>query len=134
MPTHSFLQPSTRSEDGIFRGLAAKHTLATMQLTHYTDNSLRVLIFLGMQHPGKLVTVNDIAGHFGIPRNHLVKVVHRLGQLGYVETIRGKGGGLRLGRAVSDICIGTVVRDMEPSLEIIDCDRPPCPLTGRPFD
>jgi len=101
-----------------------------MQLTRYTDYSLRVLLYLGMQEDARRVTVSDIAEHFAIARNHLVKVVHRLGQLGYVTTIRGKGGGMVLGRDAGDIRLGAVVRDMEAKLEIIDCNKPPCPLNS----
>lgn len=102
-----------------------------MQLTHYTDYSLRVLIFLTLQEDERLVTINEIAEHFSIARNHLIKVVQRLGQLGYVQTVRGKGGGIRIGKAPAEIGIGAVVRDMEANLEIIDCSKPPCPLTGH---
>jgi Rrf2 family nitric oxide-sensitive transcriptional repressor len=100
-----------------------------MQLTRYTDYSLRVLIYLAMQQDAaERVTASDIAERFDIARNHLIKVVHRLGQLGYIETTRGKGGGIRLGRNSADIRIGAVVRDMEANLELIDCNTPPCPL------
>lgn len=102
-----------------------------MQLTHYTDYSLRVLIFLGLQKDGQRVTINDIATHFAIPRTHLMKVVQRLGQLGYVHTLRGKGGGLSLGMPAESIRLGAVVRDMEARLDIIDCTEPPCPLDGK---
>lgn len=102
-----------------------------MQLTHYTDYSLRVLIFLTLQDDQRLVTINEIAEHFSIARNHLIKVVQRLGQLGYVKTVRGKGGGIRIGRPAETIVIGQVVRDMEANLEIINCNKPPCPLTGN---
>lgn len=97
-----------------------------MQITHFTDYSLRVLIFLALQETGELITIHDIAEEFTIPRNHLIKVVQRLGQLGYVETVRGKGGGIRLGKSMAKIRIGNVVRDMESNLEIIDCAEPPC--------
>ena len=102
-----------------------------MQLTHYTDYSLRVLIFLTLQKDDRLVTINEIAEHFSIARNHLIKVVQRLGQLGYVQTVRGKGGGIRIGMAPEKIVIGAVVRDMEANLQIIDCSKPPCPLGGN---
>lgn len=102
-----------------------------MQLTHYTDYSLRVLIYLTLQEDDRLVTINEIAEHFSIARNHLIKVVQRLGQLGYVQTVRGKGGGIRLGKPPKAIGIGAVVRDMEANLEIIDCGKPPCPLAGN---
>ena len=102
-----------------------------MQLTHYTDYSLRVLIFLTLQKDDRLVTINEIAEHFSIARNHLIKVVQRLGQLGYVQTVRGKGGGIRIGMAPEKIIIGSVVRDMEANLQIIDCSKPPCPLVSH---
>jgi Rrf2 family nitric oxide-sensitive transcriptional repressor len=102
-----------------------------MQLTRYTDYSLRVLLYLAACEPEQRVTVGDIAERFDIARNHLVKVVNRLGQLGYVKTIRGKGGGIVLGRDTKDIGLGAVVRDMENNLNLIDCNQPPCPLRGN---
>ncbi len=101
-----------------------------MQLTRHTDYALRVLIFLALQPDEKLVTMADIERHFDIPHNHLIKIVQRLGKLGYAHTVRGKGGGLRLGRSAVDIRLGEVVRDMENTLELIDCEKPPCPLDG----
>lgn len=101
-----------------------------MQLTHYTDYGLRVLMFLALQTDRSLVTISEIADHFQIPRNHLIKVVQRLSQLGYVASVRGKGGGLRLGKEPDRVVIGQVVRDMESNLEIVDCSKPPCPLQG----
>lgn len=103
-----------------------------MQLTHYTDYGLRVLIFLALHKDEPRVTITDIAEHFAIPRNHLVKVVHRLGRLNYIRTTRGKHGGIRLGRAAGQIRIGDVVRQMETKLDIIDCRSPsPCPLQDQ---
>lgn len=100
-----------------------------MQLTHYTDYSLRVLIFLSLQEDEQRITITDIARHFAVPRNHLVKVVHRLGQLDYIETIRGKNGGIRLALPADEICIGDVVRQMEATLDIVNCQSPsPCPI------
>ena len=101
-----------------------------MQITRYTDYSLRVLIFLSLQEEGQRLTITNIADHFNIPRNHLVKVVHKLGQLNYVHTTRGKNGGLRLQVPASQIYIGEVVSLMENTLDVIDCNSPsPCPLT-----
>jgi Rrf2 family transcriptional regulator, nitric oxide-sensitive transcriptional repressor len=91
-----------------------------MQLTQYTDYALRTLIALGLNAGGKL-TVTDIAGAYGISRNHLVKVVARLAESGYVETLRGKGGGMRLARAPREIGLGAVVRDMEAELGVVEC-------------
>lgn len=91
-----------------------------MKLTQYSDYSLRVLIFLGVRTE-RLATISEIAESYGISRNHVVKVVHHLGQLGYVETLRGKRGGLRLAGKPEDINIGKLVRDTEASLQIVEC-------------
>jgi Rrf2 family nitric oxide-sensitive transcriptional repressor len=99
-----------------------------MQLTRYTDYSLRVLIFLAIQPPERRSTINEIAERFEISRNHLVKIVHRLGQLGYVHTIRGKGGGLCIGAEPGEINLGAVVRDTEATLDVINCTDPYCPV------
>lgn len=93
-----------------------------MQLTRFTDYSLRVLIHLG-NHPDTLATVAAIAAEHGISRNHLTRVVHQLGLKGYVETARGKGGGFRLARRPDEIRIGDVVRDMESGFDLAECFR-----------
>jgi Rrf2 family nitric oxide-sensitive transcriptional repressor len=99
-----------------------------VQLTRYTDYSLRLLMFLALQEDERLVTITETAEHFAIPRNHLVKIVHRLGQLNYLRTVRGKRGGIRLARPPGDIRIGEVVRTVEPTLDVVDCRDPICPL------
>jgi Rrf2 family transcriptional regulator, nitric oxide-sensitive transcriptional repressor len=91
-----------------------------MQLTQYTDYSLRVLIYLSLQ-PARVSTISEIADFYGISRNHLVKVVHRLGMLGYIETIRGKHGGMRLARPAAEISVGEVARHTEPNFDIAEC-------------
>lgn len=91
-----------------------------MQLTQHTDYSLRVLIYLSLQ-PARLCTITEIADFYGISRNHLVKVVHKLGLLGYIETVRGKHGGLRLARPATDIRVGDVARSTEPNFHIAEC-------------
>jgi Rrf2 family nitric oxide-sensitive transcriptional repressor len=91
-----------------------------MQLTQYTDFGLRALIALGLA-PERIQTVTSISHAYGISRNHLVKVVARLAELGYVETMRGKGGGVRLARAPGAIRIGEVVRGMEAELGVVPC-------------
>lgn len=99
-----------------------------MQLTRYTDYAFRMLIYLSLQPDDVRVTINDIAEHFDIPRNHLIKVAHRLGQLGYVRAIRGKGGGVALGMPPGEIGLGDIVRNMETQLDIVNCDEPLCPI------
>ena len=96
-----------------------------MRLTLQTDYALRVLIHAGIQQ-GKLSTIAEIARQFDISRAHVMKVVHRLGQLGYLETIRGKGGGVRLAREPALINVGAVIRDVEQELGVLGCleERP----------
>ena len=92
-----------------------------MQLTLYSDYSLRVLIFLGTQSTEEKVTIANIADAYGISRNHLVKVVHNLSLLGYINTARGKHGGMRLSRPARDINLGDVVRNTEGTFDIVEC-------------
>ena len=91
-----------------------------MRLTAYTDYSLRTLIFLAM-HRDNLATIQEIADAHGIAKNHLTKCVHRLGTLGYITTVRGRNGGLRLGREPDNINIGEVVRHTESDFYMAPC-------------
>lgn len=102
-----------------------------MQLTRHTDFSLRVLIYLSLNKPEELVTINEISDHFEILKNHLTKVVNHLAQKGYLETVRGKNGGLRLARHPAEIKLGDVVRSMEMNLDVVDCSKPLCPLINN---
>lgn len=74
--------------------------------------------------PERLVTIEEIAQSYGISKAHLMKVVHQLGLRGYVETLRGRGGGLRLGRRPEEIRIGEVVRSTEENMAIVECFEP----------
>ncbi|MDD5240501.1 MAG: Rrf2 family transcriptional regulator [Sulfuricella sp.] len=94
-----------------------------MHLTRYTDYSLRVLIYLGSRRD-KLATIAEIAAHYNISRNHLMKVVHQLGAHGYIDTLRGKGGGIKLARPPGQIVVGDVVRSMEENMSIVECFAP----------
>lgn len=91
-----------------------------MRLTDYTDYSLRTLMYLGT-HRDQLVTIQDIADAYCISKSHLMKVVHQLGLSGLVETIRGRSGGLRLGKEPEEINIGQVVRSTEPDFRMVEC-------------
>lgn len=91
-----------------------------MRLTNYTDYTLRTLIYLGLAGD-RLATIAEISEHFGIAESHLMKVVHQLGLAGDIETVRGKGGGLRLARSPEAIRVGEVVRRCEPDLVLVPC-------------
>ncbi|MEC1261773.1 nitric oxide-sensing transcriptional repressor NsrR [Bacillus swezeyi] len=92
-----------------------------MKLTNYTDYSLRVLIFLASKNSNELVNIKDIADTYSISKNHLMKVIYELGKLGYVETIRGRNGGIRLGKAPELINIGEVIRKTEDDFNLVEC-------------
>lgn len=91
-----------------------------MHITRYTDYSLRVLIYLAEQGD-RLATIQEISESYDISRNHLMKVVHQLNKKGYIETVRGKRGGMRLHMAPSDINVGVLVRETEQDLAIVEC-------------
>ncbi len=101
-----------------------------MRLTVYTDYSLRMLMYLAVKRDG-LATIAEVADAYGISKTHLNKVAHQLGVAGYVETIRGKGGGLRLARPAGTIGLGDVIRHAEPDMALVPCFEPmnaPCPI------
>ncbi len=101
-----------------------------MRLTFYSDYSLRLLMYLAVR-PERLSTIKEIAEAYNISANHLMKVVHQLGLAGYVETIRGRNGGMRLGRPAAEIGLGELIRHTEPDMDIVPCFEPEnqsCPL------
>src|SRR5262249_6758764 len=85
---------------------------ARMRLTVLSDYSLRMLMYLGAQDK-RLCTIAEIAQAYGISENHLMKVANRLAQCGFIESVRGRGGGLRLGKPAEAITLGAVLRAME---------------------
>ncbi len=91
-----------------------------MRLNLQSDYGLRLLTYLAVNEGG-LVTVGDVAERFGISKNHLTKVAQQLAQAGLVETLRGRGGGLRLARSPAEINIGQVVRWLEADFAIVEC-------------
>ena len=101
-----------------------------MRLTVYTDYALRMLMYLALKDDG-LATIEEIAKSYGISKNHLMKVAHQLGIAGYVDTIRGRRGGLRLAKSSEAIGLGEVVRHTEPDMAIVLCFEPidaDCPI------
>lgn len=94
-----------------------------MRLTLHTDYALRLLMYLAVKPDGR-ATIREVAETYGISRNHLVKVAHELGRAGFVETLRGRGGGLRLVHPAEAIGIGKVVRAMEEDFRLVECFDP----------
>lgn len=91
-----------------------------MRLTTFSDYTLRVLIYLALDRE-RLATIPAIAAAYGISENHLMKVVHQLVRAGAVQSLRGKGGGIRLAHAPEDIRLGEVVRASEGSGPVVEC-------------
>ncbi|OAJ55387.1 Rrf2 family transcriptional regulator [Paraburkholderia ginsengiterrae] len=91
-----------------------------MRLTDYTDYSLRVLLYLAVRGDG-LSTIQEISEAYGISRNHLMKVVQQLGELGWVKTIRGRNGGLQLAEHTRALTVGEVVRATESDFALVSC-------------
>jgi len=102
-----------------------------MQLTAYTDYALRVLIYLAV-HEERWVTIAEMATAYGISKNHLMKIVHQLGQEEFIETLRGRRGGLRLAHPPDHLYLGEIVRKTEPHFHVVECFHAPtnrCPIT-----
>jgi len=92
-----------------------------MRLSSYTDYALRALIFLALKREGELSTIAEIAQTYAISKNHLMKIINQLTQDGYVESVRGRSGGIRLARPAAEISIGAVVRRTEQDMDIVEC-------------
>lgn len=102
-----------------------------MQLTRFADLGLRVLMYLTHERPDSPVTNAEIASQFQVPHNHVIKVVNKLGKLGWVDTQRGRGGGLRLAVPATSLRLGDVLLGLEPTRSVVDCEDPPCVLKQR---
>ena len=98
-----------------------------MQLTRFTDYALRVLLFVGRQG-GRICTMGEVARYYDISQEHLRKVIHRLAVLGYLQSKRGRGGGIVLGRDAASIRLGGVILAMEEDLSTVDCHALDCLL------
>jgi Rrf2 family nitric oxide-sensitive transcriptional repressor len=100
-----------------------------VQLAQRTDYALRTLVFLALQGK-RLSNLNEVSQKFHIAREHLIKIVGKLAKLGYVTTIRGNGGGIKINPHTLNITIYEIVMHFEPSLNIIDCNHLSCPIQG----
>ncbi|MEC5425034.1 Rrf2 family transcriptional regulator [Virgibacillus sp. C22-A2] len=92
-----------------------------MNLKKYTDYALRVLIFTGMKSDGELASIREISGVYDISQHHLGKIVHELTKLELIESIRGRGGGIRLAKPPEEINVGLVVRQLENDFVLLEC-------------
>ncbi len=104
-----------------------------MQLTKYPDYTLRTLLYLGA-HQDRLSTISEISEYHNVSRSHLVKVVHQLGKNGFIITVRGKNGGIRLAKEPNKIQLSQVVRLTEPHMNIQECfskETNTCPLIDK---
>lgn len=103
-----------------------------MRLTVFTDYALRVMLVLASRTQ-ELVTIADISGAFGISQAHLMKVTHVLGKTGWVETVRGRNGGMRLAADPRKLRLGQVVRQLEADFALVEClgEDNQCVLTGQ---
>ena len=103
-----------------------------MKLTSYTNYAMRSLQLAALKSPD-LVRVEDVARIHNLSRPHIMKIVHELGKAGYLETVRGRGGGFRLARPAHEIIVGDVVRITEGPLDVVECfnrAKNTCPLIG----
>lgn len=93
-----------------------------MRLTSYSDYALRSLIYLAVKpRSDEIVNISDIAQAYNISKNHLTKVIHQLGKLGYIDTVRGKNGGIRLSMHPKQINIGQLIRHTESDFALVQC-------------
>lgn len=104
-----------------------------MRLTRYTDYAMRVLLYLGSR-PDRLCSISEIATAYGISQNHLMKVVSDLVSAGYLESVRGRSGGIRLALPAEDINVGELIRYTEDDFDLVECGKciiaPACGLTS----
>ena len=91
-----------------------------MRLTRYTDYAFRVLFYLGV-NSDRAVPISEMARSYDISQNHLMKVVHELVKSGYLESVRGRSGGVLLARPAVQITLGDVIRQTEPDMQLVDC-------------
>ena len=104
-----------------------------MRLTRYSDYAMRVLLYLGRQ-PDRLCSIAEIARAYGISQNHLMKVINDLVNAGWLASVRGRGGGVRLARPAHEISVGAIIRHTEDGFDLVGCGdciiSPACGLTS----
>ncbi len=98
-----------------------------MRLTQFSDYAVRVMLYLAA-HTERLCSIAEIAGAYEISENNLMKVVCKLAARGYIESVRGRNGGIRLGRPVAEINIGQLIRYTEGHIDLVGCAQ--CKLNG----
>ncbi|HGJ5864738.1 MAG TPA: nitric oxide-sensing transcriptional repressor NsrR [Arsenophonus nasoniae] len=100
-----------------------------MQLTSFTDYGLRALIYMASLPKDKMTNITEVTNVYGVSRNHMVKIINQLSRVGLVAAVRGKNGGIYLGKPVDQIRIGEVVRLLEP-LALVNCGSDYCHITS----
>ncbi|QCR34911.1 nitric oxide-sensing transcriptional repressor NsrR [Nissabacter sp. SGAir0207] len=96
-----------------------------MQLTSFTDYGLRALIYMASLPADQMTNISQVTAVYGVSRNHMVKIINQLSREGFVTAVRGKKGGIRLGRPATQIRIGDVVRALEP-MALVNCGSESC--------
>nr|WP_166554480.1 nitric oxide-sensing transcriptional repressor NsrR [Yersinia pestis] len=99
-----------------------------VQLTSFTDYGLRALIYMASLPDGQMTSISQVTEVYGVSRNHMVKIINQLSRVGLVTAVRGKNGGIRLGKPADQILIGDVMRQMEP-LTLVNCSSDFCHIT-----
>ncbi|GAB2952022.1 nitric oxide-sensing transcriptional repressor NsrR [Hafnia psychrotolerans] len=99
-----------------------------MQLTSFTDYGLRALIYMASLPDDQMTNISQVTDVYGVSRNHMVKIINQLSRAGLVTAVRGKNGGIKLGKPAETIRIGDVVRELEP-LTLVNCAGDFCHIT-----
>lgn len=90
-----------------------------MHLTNFSDYALRVLIYLSLRNEKS--SIAEVSKILNLSENHLMKVVHRLAKLGYIQSLRGKNGGIQMALAPRKINLGKIIVELEPNFNIAEC-------------
>lgn len=94
-----------------------------MRIASYSDFALRLLMYAAVKHPA-YVTITEVSKAYGISKNHLMKITHELALAGYLDTLRGRNGGLRLAKPAKEINVGHVMRLTETGSALVECFDP----------